>query len=68
MATTTVQAAPTTRPGPTHVQRARTQRLPWWWRELGLLGAVYVVYSIGRLVVGADSGAAMGNAAQIVTI
>ena len=66
MATTTVQAA-STRSGPTYVARGRLLRLPWWARELGLLVAVYVVYSLGRLVVGADVGAAMDRGAELVS-
>jgi len=67
MATTTVQAASPTRSGPTHVDNASIRRLPWWARELALLVGVYVVYSLGRLVVGADVGAAMHRGAELVT-
>ena len=67
MATTTVQAAPRERPGPTRVRTGPAQRLPWWSSELALLVGVYVVYSLGRLVVGADVGAAMDRGAELVT-
>ena len=67
MATTTVQAVTSTRPGPTHVAGALARRLPWWSRELGLLVGVYLVYSLGRLVVGADAGAAMARGAELVS-
>jgi hypothetical protein len=66
MATTTVQAESSTRPGPTHVAGTSSRR--WWLRELGLLGAVYVIYSLGRLVVGAEPDAAMEHAAELITI
>ena len=66
MATTTVQAA-SPRSGPTHVATKAARRLPWWARELGLLVGVYVIYSLGRLVVGADVGAAMDRGAELVT-
>jgi hypothetical protein len=41
--------------------------VPWWARELGLLVGVYVLYSLGRLVVGADMDAAMDRGAKLVT-
>jgi hypothetical protein len=67
MATTTVQAAPRERPGPTRLRTGPARRLPWWSRELALLVGVYVVYSLGRLVVGADVGTAMDRGAELVT-
>ena len=68
MATTSVQAAPRERPGPTRAWTGPAQRLPWWSRELALLVGVYVVYSLGRLVVSADVGAAMNRGAELVTL
>lgn len=41
---------------------------PRWWRELVLLGGVYALYSVGRLVVGADSGPAMRHAAHVLSL
>lgn len=67
MATTTVQAAPSTRLGPTHVITPTADRR-WWLRELGLLGLVYVIYSLGRLVVGAKPDAAMEHAAELIAV
>jgi hypothetical protein len=67
MATTTVQAASARRSGPTHVATTSIRRLPWWARELALLVGVYVVYSLGRLVVGGDVGAAMNRGAELVS-
>jgi hypothetical protein len=66
MATTPVQTA-SPRSGPTHVAGTSARRLPWWARELALLLGVYVLYSLGRLVAGADVGAAMNRGAELLT-